>query len=84
MDTIGDIESLSAFHHQNLSGVNNPRLWTRELGGGSLLDLGIYIVSFAHMIMGSPDEIEASASFTDEGVDSKASIIFKYNDLLAQ
>ena len=79
--TIGDIESLSAFHHQNLSGVNNPRLWTRELGGGSLLDLGIYIVSFAHMILGSPNEIEASASFTDKGVDSKTSIIFKYDDL---
>ena len=79
--TIGEIESLSAFHHQNLSGVNNPRLWTRELGGGSLLDLGIYIVSFAHMIMGTPNEIEASASFTDEGVDSKTSIIFKYDNL---
>ena len=78
--TIGEIESLSAFHHQNLSGVNNPRLWTRELGGGSLLDLGIYLVSFAHMILGSPDEIKASASFTDKGVDSKASIVFKYND----
>ena len=78
--TIGEIESLSAFHHQNLSGVNNPRLWTRELGGGSLLDLGIYVVSFAHMILGSPDEIKASASFTDKGVDSKTSIVFKYND----
>ena len=78
---IGDIESLSAFHHQNLSSINNPRLWTRELGGGSLLDLGIYLVSFAHMILGAPDEIKASASFTNQGVDSKASIIFKYNNL---
>ena len=45
------------------------------------MDLGIYVVSFAHMIMGTPNEIEASASFTDEGVDSKTSIIFKYNNL---
>ena len=79
-EKIGNIESLSAFHHQNLSGINNPRLWTRELGGGSLLDLGIYLVSFAHMILGTPDQIEASASFTNQGVDSKASIVFKYND----
>ena len=77
---IGDIKSLSAFHHQNLSSVNNQRLWTRELGGGALLDLGIYIVSFAHMIMGAPNDIKASASFTDMGVDSKTSIILKYND----
>ena len=41
---IGNIESLSAFHHQNLSGINNPRLWTRELGGGSLLDLGLSLI----------------------------------------
>ena len=45
------------------------------------MDLGIYVVSFAHMIMGAPNNIEASASFTDKGVDSKTSIIFKYNDL---
>ena len=78
---IGDIESLSALHHQNLSGVNNLRLWTKKLGGGSLLDLGIYVVSFAHMILGTPDEIEAVASFTDKGVDKKTSIIFKYDNL---
>ena len=77
---IGDIESLSAFHHQNLTGVKNHRLWIKELGGGSLMDLGIYIVSFAHMILGVPDKIKASASFTDKGVDSKTSIIFKYTD----
>ena len=77
---IGDIKSLSAFHHQNLSSVNNPRLWTKELGGGSLLDLGIYIVSFAHMVLGIPDSVYASASFTSEGVDSKTSIIFTSRD----
>ncbi len=80
IDTIGDIESLLAFHHQNLSEVNKPRLWTKELGGGSLLDLGIYVVSFAHMILGTPDEIDANASFAKTGVDTKTSMIFKYSD----
>ena len=52
--TIGNIESLSACHGQNLRKSTNPRLWTKELGGGALLDLGIYVLSIAHMILGKP------------------------------
>ena len=51
---IGDIESVSACHGQNLRKSTKPRLWTKELGGGALLDLGIYVVSFAHMIIDAP------------------------------
>ena len=83
-NVIGKIESIYAFHGQNLRWSNNPRLWTKELGGGALLDLGIYVVSFCHMIAGSPDEIFASSIFTQEGVDSKTSMVFKYeNGLIA-
>ena len=77
--TIGDIESVSACHGQNLRKSTNPRLWTKELGGGALLDLGIYVVSFAHMVLGKPKDIIASSVFTDQGVDAKTSIIFKYD-----
>ena len=78
--TIGDIESVSACHGQNLRKSTNPRLWTKELGGGALLDLGIYVVSFAHMILGRPKDILARSVFTDQGVDAKTSIIFKYDN----
>ena len=82
--TIGDIESVSACHGQNLRKSTNPRLWTKELGGGALLDLGIYVVSFAHMVLGKPKDIIASSVFTDQGVDAKTSIIFKYDqDVIA-
>jgi len=77
--TIGHIESVSACHGQNLRKSTNPRLWTKELGGGALLDLGIYVVSFAHMVLGKPKDIIASSVFTDQGVDAKTSIIFKYD-----
>ena len=40
-ETIGKIESIFAFHGQNLRHSDNPRLWTKELGGGALLDLGV-------------------------------------------
>ena len=77
---IGDIESVTACHGQNLRGSTNQRLWTKELGGGALLDLGIYVVSFAHMILGKPKDIAARSVFTDQGVDAKTSIIFTYDN----
>ena len=78
--TIGKVESIFACHGQNLKWSDNPRLWTKELGGGALLDLGIYVVSFCHMVAGSPNEILASSYFNNEGVDSKTSMVFKYDN----
>lgn len=78
--TIGKVESIFACHGQNLKWSDNPRLWTKELGGGALLDLGIYVVSFCHMVAGLPNEILASSNFNNEGVDSKTSMVFKYDN----
>ncbi|MFL3013754.1 MAG: Gfo/Idh/MocA family protein [Candidatus Neomarinimicrobiota bacterium] len=77
---IGDIQSIFACHGQNLQWSKNPRLWTRELGGGALLDLGIYVISFCHMIVGVPEKIFASSIFTDNQVDAKTNMIFQYNN----
>ncbi len=79
-ETIGSIESISACHGQNLKKSKNPRLWTKELGGGALLDLGIYVVSFAHMLLGAPKSIIAQSVFTDKGVDAKTSMLFNYEN----
>ena len=79
-ETIGIIESISACHGQNLKRSKNPRLWTKELGGGALLDLGIYVVSFAHMLLGAPKSIIAESVFTDKGVDAKTSMLFNYEN----
>ena len=77
-NAIGDIHSLFACHGQDLTHSNNPRLWTKGLGGGALLDLGIYVLSLAHMILGKPKNIIASSIFTKQGVDAKTSMIFTY------
>ena len=79
-DPIGKVHSLYACHGQNLKGVKNPRLWTKELGGGALLDLGIYVVSLSQMIFGTPKNILAKSIFTKEGIDAKTSMIFEYNN----
>ncbi|MEJ8634667.1 Gfo/Idh/MocA family oxidoreductase [Streptomyces sp. MS2.AVA.5] len=67
--TIGDIRSVSADF--GLAGPFDAghRLRDPALGGGALLDLGVYPVSFAQLLLGEPDRIEAHALLAPEGVD---------------
>ena len=73
---LGDIRAVIADHSQYLPHV--ARLTEPELGGGALLDLGIYPISFAHRILGTPQSITARATLTDKKVDSMTSMIFEY------
>ena len=60
----------------------NPldRKFNLELGGGSLLDIGIYPVIDTLYFMGVPDEVIAKAAFTETGSEDSISIIFGYAD----
>ena len=76
--TLGEIHTVIADHGQKLTPNPNPRLWSPELGGGALLDVGIYPIALAHMIFGRPETISAAATFSDLGVDLQTSMIFTY------
>jgi predicted dehydrogenase len=56
------------------------RKFNLSLGGGSLLDIGIYPVNDVLYFMGVPDEVTASASFTESGAEHTISIIFGFRD----
>jgi predicted dehydrogenase len=56
------------------------RKFNLELGGGSLLDIGIYPVIDALYFLGVPSEIFAKATFTETGSEDAISIVFGYND----
>jgi predicted dehydrogenase len=56
------------------------RKFNLSLGGGSLLDIGIYPVIDALYFMGVPKEIIAKASFIETGAENSISIIFVYED----
>ena len=77
---LGKIHTIQADHGQRLADQNIPRLVEPSLAGGALLDLGIYPVSFAHMILGNPSKITSTAVLTDKGVDAQTSMIFDYAD----
>lgn len=75
---LGEIVSVTADHGQRLADQGIVRLVEPSLAGGALLDLGIYPVSFAHMVLGVPESIEADAVMTDKGVDASTSMLFTY------
>ena len=48
------------------------RLFDLALGGGALLDLGVYVVSFAQMLLGTPERVVAAGSLFPSGADAEA------------
>lgn len=58
----------------------DSRLYKKSLGGGSLLDIGIYPIFAALSSLGYPLTIESKATFFDNGVDSSCLVLFSYPD----
>jgi predicted dehydrogenase len=58
----------------------NPegRLFNPALGGGALLDVGVYPVSLSFMVFGTPDRITGMATMCETGVDEQAGMVFGY------
>ena len=54
------------------------RLRSPALAGGALLDLGIYVVTLAQLLLGPPAQVTARATLSAEGVDENTSIILGY------
>ncbi|QTX05407.1 Gfo/Idh/MocA family protein [Agromyces archimandritae] len=78
--TLGEIRSVHADHTQDLPEDPAHRLNAPELGGGALLDLGIYPISFTWDVLGAPATIDARATFKDTGVDAGVATVFGYAD----
>jgi predicted dehydrogenase len=76
--TLGELVYLTAEHGQWFAQNSAHRLFGPSLGGGALLDLGIYPVSFAHMIFGPPSSITAVSTPAFTGVDATTSMVLRY------
>lgn len=76
--TIGEVRSMSADHTQKLPEDPGHRINALELGGGALLDLGVYPVSFASQLFGAPQSIQATATFKETGADAQVATVFRY------
>jgi predicted dehydrogenase len=76
---LGDVVTVTADHGQWFAEDPAFRLFAPELGGGALLDLGIYPVSFASMVLGTPNRIVAIGDPAFTGVDAQTSMLFGYD-----
>jgi predicted dehydrogenase len=77
---IGEVRSVQADLGVQRDFDPTDRLFAKELGGGALLDLGVYVVSFAQMLLGDPDTVHATGSTFDTGVDAEAALLLGYAD----
>ena len=77
---LGDVRIVIADHNQWFARDPSHRLFDPALGGGALLDLGIYPVSFASMVFGTPTRVTAVSDRAFTGVDATTSAILQYDD----
>ncbi|NBD24156.1 Gfo/Idh/MocA family protein [Paenibacillus glycinis] len=76
---IGEVKLLKAEFGFDAGWNPEGRLLNKELGGGTLLDAGIYPISFASMVFGAqPSRIVSSARIGETGVDEQYSVLFEY------
>jgi predicted dehydrogenase len=76
----GDITNLKAEFCFKPEYNPESRLFNPELGGGALLDIGIYPVYLALKLLGKPDKISAHSTKADTGVDLSTEIKFEYQN----
>lgn len=76
---LGDVTTLVADHGQAIPADDGHRLRRPDLGGGALLDLGVYPVSLASHVLGAPSTVTAVGLLTPQGVDVQTSMVLTYD-----
>lgn len=76
--TIGDLKTIRADFGFRANFPPESRVFNPALGGGSLLDVGIYPIFLATLLWGKPEQIQAKAIFGKTGADDSCGMIFTY------
>ena len=77
---IGELNSVKADFGFKADYNPEGRLFNPALGGGSLLDIGIYPLFLSLLIFGKPEQINASAIIGDTGVDEVCGMVLKFSN----
>ncbi len=75
---IGEVRALFADHTQLFGEDPAHRINALQLGGGALLDLGVYPVSFAWDILGRPVDVKASGRLGSTGADTEVGVVMTH------
>jgi len=76
--TLGEIRAVSADHTQRLPLDPHHRVNDLSLGGGALLDLGVYPISFIWDVLGAPESVTATARLLETGADAEVATIMTH------
>jgi predicted dehydrogenase len=77
---IGEVRSVQVDLGVSREYDPTDRLFDLALGGGALLDVGVYAVSFAEMLLGTPARVTAAGSLFPSGADAEATVLLDYGD----
>ena len=77
---LGRVQSLTADFGFRAPYAAEKRLYNKALGGGALLDIGIYPVFLANLLFGEPQRILGAARMGETGVDLEDNLVFEYAD----
>ena len=78
--SIGDLQYLQADFGFKADFVPETRVFNKSLGGGSLMDIGIYPIYLSLITLGFPTHMNAAARMIETGVDSFCSMLFGYEN----
>ncbi len=78
-DAIGSVQLLLAGGAFQPERGDGSYLWKPELGGGVLLDAGVYPVSVASMVLGTPAEIKACGRVGEYGIDEQDAVLLQHD-----
>lgn len=71
---LGEVKTVEADHGQQLYPDGPRRMADPGLAGGALLDLAVYPIAFAHMVLGGFDTVQATGVLAETGVDASETI----------
>lgn len=77
---IGEVRAVQADLGTRREVVASDRTFSLALGGGTLLDLGVYTVSFAQSVLGEPLGVTAVGSLLSTGVDGESALLVDFGD----
>jgi predicted dehydrogenase len=77
--TIGDVVAIQSNFGFTVTERSSARFTEISLGGGTLLDIGIYNIFLAMGILGKPDSVSSFIKKTSNGIDEQCAVTFGYN-----
>lgn len=80
---IGEVKYINADFAFAVENLEGNRMTDLKLGGGTLMDIGVYPLFLAYLILGIPTEILAKSHFHTSGADIQTSIILQYENAQA-